>query len=1104
LDFLSKPRLKTEGDFRVSSCSGFARAMKSGGPWNLSGLRPDAPEAADDAACRAGISVEEWLNTLIQQSRNDSGALMRQPDSKNENHGTVGRPDEPPEPDNAATHGSQRPQRHNREYEREHVLAREASLAREEFDDVHSRLDKLTSQLERIARGDAPGRDATPQYLGAEHAGRAPLGRGPLPSVSASTGSHTSIDLAGLERQLRHLTSRIESLQPAHDCERLIAAFRDDLLDIGRQITQALPRQAVDSLGQQVEALAERIDHSRQSGVDTSIVAAIERGLSEVRDALHRLTTAESLVGFDESINALAQKVDLIIARQDPAALQQLETAIGALRGIVSHVASSDALNRVAEDVRVLGIKVDALASSAASGRAVSALECRIDTLASAMHASATVGHAAPRELEKLDRGRLSQIDHGAFHRLEDRIALLIKRLDASDAQLGNLQSIERDIADLLVHIDSAHGRPAIVEAIARDVAEIKCSEQRTQDSLEAVHGAVEQLVNRLAMIEGDIRDASKTAEARSDAPAISANAKPPKPAPEPALNTAAPSMPVGASVGPLAAAAPVSRADTRRLPIDPTLPPDHPLEPGSAAGLRSPSVVEHIAAFEPVSGAPNPPPAGEVSDRQDFIAAARRAVQAAAAPSSREVRSESRRRRSSRKSSATGDRRPSHARKLLAGAGVVLLTVGCLEIVLHMLQGERLAIEAPAVTERPLPSPAVPEADSTALAPTTGSVAVPAPSAPSNTAPSAPSNKLPDSETAAPVVPNGNGPPLPPALPQALSLAPASITVSTLLAPTPAAPASSSSSGPASTHAPAPTPAPTSVLAPQPSAHRSADITGTLPSRVPPPALALPISAAPAPSGPPQSETSQASVTDSAAESLPVTIGGPTLRAAAIAGDTAAEFEIALRFAQGRGVPADQQQAARWLELAAQQGLAPAQFRLGGFYEKGIGVQKDLAEARRLYLEAAAKGNGKAMHNLAVLYAEGINGPADYRAAALWFHKAAERGITDSQYNLGILYERGSGEPQNDAEAYKWFALAADRGDSEAANKRDEIASELDEQTLEAAELAVKAFRPEPQPDDAINVKTPPGGWDVGERGARAKVPLPVAKPAVPESKTK
>jgi len=222
------------------------------------------------------------------------------------------------------------------------------------------------------------------------------------------------------------------------------------------------------------------------------------------------------------------------------------------------------------------------------------------------------------------------------------------------------------------------------------------------------------------------------------------------------------------------------------------------------------------------------------------------------------------------------------------------------------------------------------------------------------------------------------------------------------------------------------------------------------------------------------------------------------------MAGDTAAEFEVAMRFAQGRGISPDQRQAAHWLELAAQQGLAPAQFRLGGFYEKGIGVKKDLAEARTLYMAAAAKGNAKAMHNLAVLYAKGINGPSDYRTAAQWFRKAAERGITDSQYNLGILYERGSGEQQNYAEAYKWFALAAEQGDSEAAIKRDEIASELDQQTLEAADLAVKSWKPEPQPDDAANVKTPAGGWDATERIARAKVPLPVAKPLTLEPKIK
>ena len=72
------------------------------------------------------------------------------------------------------------------------------------------------------------------------------------------------------------------------------------------------------------------------------MLAGLERGLTEVRDALRSLTPAENLVGFEDAVKALSQKVDLIIAKEDPAALQQLETAIGTLRGIVSHVASND------------------------------------------------------------------------------------------------------------------------------------------------------------------------------------------------------------------------------------------------------------------------------------------------------------------------------------------------------------------------------------------------------------------------------------------------------------------------------------------------------------------------------------------------------------------------------------------------------------------------------------------------------------------------------------------------------------------------------------------------------------------------------------------
>src|ERR1700723_3389304 len=122
----------------------------------------------------------------------------------------------------------------------------------------------------------------------------------------------------------------------------------------------------------------------------------------------------------------------------------------------------------------------------------------------------------------------------------------------------------------------------------------------------------------------------------------------------------------------------------------------------------------------------------------------------------------------------------------------------------------------------------------------------------------------------------------------------------------------------------------------------------------------------------------------------------------------------------------------------------------------------------------------------------------AEYPSAAQWFREAADRGVPDSQFNLGILYARGIGVEQNLAESFKWFSLATAQGDADAGHKRDDIAKRLDAQSLAAAKLAIQTFTVEPQPDDAINVATPAGGWD------SAPVQPSAAKPAARPVSTK
>ena len=101
-----------------------------------------------------------------------------------------------------------------------------------------------------------------------------------------------------------------------------------------------------------------------------------------------------------------------------------------------------------------------------------------------------------------------------------------------------------------------------------------------------------------------------------------------------------------------------------------------------------------------------------------------------------------------------------------------------------------------------------------------------------------------------------------------------------------------------------------------------------SLPSLLNPPALNTPafgieerhhrVDLAPGPARQPAPSNAQGP------DRLPIAIGGARLRSAAIAGDGAAAYEVAVRFAEGRGVPVNLEEAAHWFERAASKGLAP------------------------------------------------------------------------------------------------------------------------------------------------------------------------------------
>ena len=878
----------------------------------------------------------------------------------------------------------------------------------------------------------------------------------PMPAPSAMTAAQPQWmqpDLSGLEHQLHQINTQISSLHQPY--ESVIGALRDDLAEIGRALTEAMPRRAIEALETEVRALSERVGQTREAGADGAALGALERELTEVRNALRGLTPAESLVGFEEAVRALSHKIDQIGASaqapQDPLAFRQLEQAVVSLRGVVSNVASDGALAQLAAEVRGLGSQFER-ATAESSTEALAKLEARIASLMES-------GRAVPPELEgsirslseRLDRMQLSQGDQLAFGALEDRIAKLSEKLDASDSRLGHLEAIERGLADLLVYLEEmrssgarglrapphepapAPAAPPPPTPIAPAAAPVPAMAQSPLD-----------LIPEIPQHDAPAMHVPTPAPMPQSAP-VEQFATPPAPfAPAPFAPPPQPQPPRQMPRGP------------QRQPIDPNLPPDTPLEPGSGAPRIKPgSAAARIAASEAALGHERPLRA-ETGGKSAAIAAARNAAKAAA---------------------------------YLDTPVKVPKSLGPKPPRAAWLKWpfKKAAKDTAFVTP---PPPTLPPA------PTLPSIPVPTSNLPPMPAPMSIST-----ETSLDDTPHSGGSKILRLLKTLLIAASVAIivvgtaqTVMELLfadnsASAPAtlpskdqsqSPTEPSSRAPATTPS-RPMPTPEGAL---PVTPRAADPETTNSTRSnsffdPTTAVKLPdvtgsIGRKPAtPKTPANATAGQSSL-----DTLPASIS-PALRTAVSANDPAAAYELGARYAEGRGVPQSTAEAVRWFERAADAGFAPAQFRLASLNEKGDGVKKDAQAARRLYMAAASKGHAKAMHNLAVLYAEGIDGKPDYKMAAEWFRKAAGYGVTDSQYNLAILFARGIGMPVNLTESYRWFALAAANGDADAAKKRDEVGARLDQQTLTAAKLAAQTFVADREPEDATSLKAPPGGWD-------------------------
>jgi localization factor PodJL len=1107
--------------------------MKFGRPWNVEGVRPRARETARFAARRSGVTVGEWLDSVIieraaeegigppwsqddgDRTRGDLAAINDRLADLTNQLDRIERSGGGSPPDDRPGEGSRRQlgDAISRLDQRLGHAIHEGRLAASEIERHATSIDQALTNLGRARLHGA--------YL-------APASLPPTEPRAADDIAHQrasdsrsvpgglerpqrTYDVDRLEQQLRQIGRQIDSI--ARPCQANAAAetLSADLSDLKGIITAAIPSRAVEAMEKEIRSLVERLEADRNRAISPAAFGGLERGLAEVRDELRRSAPAERLAGFDQAVQGLSRKVDSIAASlPDSRSLQRIDEAIAAVGSMVSQLASSDALASVAKDVQQLAQKLERIGPTG-DNVAVS-LDARIAAIADALESHRREHDRAAAESDKAERIPGSS-DSPASAQLENRIAQLVDKLNASEARLTHLGSIERGLAELVAHLERIRARNGQAADTAQSTmsgsddesAEVSEHQQgvpnqtqaligrRGEDTVEKVQGAVSDVVSRRATVESDLRQAAP-------------NFAPTRVRPEQ----------TSASPPPLAA-----NEDGRSNAPNARYPASRDPPPNSGVRARSADQLEQSGQPEWLSGKTNLAVAGR--SRAQTKAVREPVAEITSSLSSAFARPFAG--RMTRFDPAPADEARSSLPMPLAPTRQPIdstlppntpLEPGTGKQRLGAVKGSRIV--AP-IEEARTDGQSIPRADFIAAARRAAQAAAGGrddEATRDSTRPETAGKTLAQRMKAFffagflvvilvglarlgyPVVLSqlgtgiDRGGPVQPITVSPNSFDPESgrkVARESSTQPTLSSPASSRGSSLMA----AADPKPSSSVASQRDATgglTQGDVTRAT-TALPASDIAQTVSPSPPTVAANAPEVDRGAAISSASQ----------LYAALSVGNPAAAYEMGSRFAEGRGVVLNFQQAALWFDRAAKAGSVPGLFRLAALYENGQGVGKDLQEARRLYLAAAGKGHAKAMHNLAVLYVQAIDGKPDYVTAAHWFQKAAYYGVADSQYNLGVLFSRGIGVTQNLAEGYKWFALAAARGDRDAANKRDEVAARLDAQSLLAARLAVQAFAAETQPADVMTNPEPPGGWDRVRSDVSVKV-TPAPRVTAPQPK--
>jgi localization factor PodJL len=389
------------------------------------------------------------------------------------------------------------------------------------------------------------------------------------------TGSHpATTSLLSLQSDIAALASKLDDMRREQATRHAqlpvcnVDKLRTEIASMSEALRDLASRGSIVALEQAIRGLAQKIDASRTEGVKGTVLQPLEQLVSELRHSLTEIDPRTTIKALDSELKRLGSKLDdLGRSGIDPIAFQNIQSQTQEIRDLltaamarplpverierqVAQLAESidrsraawhepgayayddhaSAFDKIEERLDAITTKVEEAIAEARDQSQYEALSRRIDNVQQGLMVRIAEVGAGPdtRPLEDLVRGLAqklemaqSQAEPQAIEALEQQIAELAHRLDASTTGLSSLTSLERTISHLFAELEKARGAALVAAENAADHPDPQLSDigeelqrlravqdeadRRTVSTLNAVHETLEKVVDRLAMVEEEL-----------------------------------------------------------------------------------------------------------------------------------------------------------------------------------------------------------------------------------------------------------------------------------------------------------------------------------------------------------------------------------------------------------------------------------------------------------------------------------------------------------------------------------------------------------------------------------------------------------------------